>query len=293
MSIALLFPGQGSQTVGMGHALHEKSAQARLLFEQAEQILGLPLRKYMFEGPAEELKRTSITQPALYVHAYAVALEKGIEPTAVAGHSLGEFTALAVAGVVDFDMGLQLVKIRAEGMQAACDEKPSTMAAIIGLSDEVVEALCQEVSEGIVVPANYNSPGQLVVSGEVAAIEALIQKAKAAGARLAKKLEVNGAFHSPLMASAKQKLAEAIQKTPFQPPKCAIYPNVTGQATSDPTQLKALLTAQLTAPVRWTQTLQAMWADGIRTFYELGSGQVLTGLVKRTLPEAQATTHDA
>ncbi len=293
MSIALLFPGQGSQAVGMGRTLYEKSAQARRLFEEAEAILGIPLRQYMFEGPADMLRRTSITQPALYVHGYAVAMERGIEPAAVAGHSLGEFTALAVAGVFDFEEGLRLVKVRAEAMQAACDEKPSTMAAIIGLPDEVVERLCQEVSEGVVVPANYNSPGQLVVSGDTAAVEALISRAKAAGARLAKKLEVNGAFHSPLMASAREKLAAAIAATPFRTPKCAVYPNVTAQAIRNSAQLKELLTQQLTASVRWAQTLQNMWADGIQTFYELGSGNVLVGLVKRTLPHAEAVAYDA
>lgn len=293
MSIALLFPGQGSQAVGMGRTLYEKSAQARRLFEEAEAILGIPLRQYMFEGPADMLRRTSVTQPALYVHGYAVAMERGIEPAAVAGHSLGEFTALAVAGVFDFEEGLRLVKVRAEAMQAACDEKPSTMAAIIGLPDEVVERLCQEVSEGVVVPANYNSPGQLVVSGDTAAVEALISRAKAAGARLAKKLEVNGAFHSPLMASAREKLAAAIAATPFRTPKCAVYPNVTAQATRDSAQLKELLTQQLTASVRWAQTLQNMSADGIQTFYELGSGNVLVGLVKRTLPHAEAVAYDA
>jgi len=293
MSIALLFPGQGSQAVGMGRTLYEKSAQARRLFEEAEAILGIPLRQYMFEGPVDMLRRTSVTQPALYVHGYAVAMERGIEPAAVAGHSLGEFTALAVAGVFDFEEGLRLVKVRAEAMQAACDEKPSTMAAIIGLPDEVVERLCQEVSEGVVVPANYNSPGQLVVSGDTAAVEALISRAKAAGARLAKKLEVNGAFHSPLMASAREKLAAAIAATPFRTPKCAVYPNVTAQATRDSAQLKELLTQQLTASVRWAQTLQNMSADGIQTFYELGSGNVLVGLVKRTLPHAEAVAYDA
>ncbi len=293
MSIALLFPGQGSQAVGMGRALYEKSAQSRKLFEEAEEILGIPLRQYMFEGPPEVLKRTSITQPALYVHGYAVAVERGIEPVAVAGHSLGEFTALAVAGVFDFVEGLKLVKVRAEAMQAACDEKPSAMAAIVGLPNEVVETLCQEVTEGLVVPANYNSPGQLVVSGDTEAVEDLILKAKAAGARLAKKLEVNGAFHSPLMASAREKLATAIAATSFRPPKYAVYPNVSAQPTKDPNHLQELLTEQLTAPVRWAQTLQNMWADGIRSFYELGPGNVLVGLVKRTLSEAEAIAYDA
>lgn len=292
MNIALLFPGQGSQTVGMGKALYEAHPQVHRLFTVAEEVTGLPLRELMFEGPAEALQRTSVTQPALYLHGYAVAQVQGFAPAAAAGHSLGEFTALAVAGVFSFEEGLHLVQVRAQAMQEACDARPSTMAAIIGLSDEAVEKLCQEVSEGIVVPANYNSPGQVVVSGETAAVEAVMAQAKTAGARLVKKLAVNGAFHSPLMEPTRQKLAEAIQKASFRAPRCPVYPNVTAQAEQDPEKLRELLIQQLTAPVRWTQTLQAMWADGLRTFYELGPGNVLTGLVKRTLPEAQTATYD-
>lgn len=292
MSIALLFPGQGSQSVGMGKALYEAHPEVHRLFAVAEEVTGLPLRELMFEGPAEALQRTSVTQPALYLHGYAVAQVRGFTPAATAGHSLGEFTALAVAGVFSFEEGLHLVQVRAQAMQEACDVRPSTMAAIIGLSDEAVEKLCQEATEGIVVAANYNSPGQVVVSGETAAVEAVMAKAKAAGARLVKKLAVNGAFHSPLMEPARQKLAEAIQKASFRAPRCPVYPNVTAQAEKDPEKLRELLIQQLTAPVRWTQTLQAMWADGLRTFYELGPGNVLTGLVKRTLPEAQTATYD-
>lgn len=293
MGTALLFPGQGSQTVGMARTLYEQYPDLHSLFEEAEKVTGLPLRQLMFEGPADALQRTSVTQPALYLHGYAVAQVRKIDAQAVAGHSLGEFTALAVAGVFSFTEGLELVKVRAQGMQDACDAHPGTMAAIIGLDDEVVEALCRDTSEGTVIPANYNSPGQLVVSGEVAAVEALMQRAKAAGAKLAKKLAVNGAFHSPLMESARQKLAEAIERTPFQTPRVPVYPNVTGTAGRDPVRLKALLIQQLTAPVRWTQTLRNMWADGIRTFYELGPGTVLTGLVRRTLPEAAAASYDS
>ncbi|GIV25328.1 MAG: malonyl CoA-acyl carrier protein transacylase [Bacteroidia bacterium] len=293
MGVALLFPGQGSQAPGMGKALYESRPDLRPLFEEAEAVTGLPLRELLFSGSAQDLQRTSVTQPALYVHGYAVAQARGITPQAVAGHSLGEFTALAVAGVFSFSEGLALVHVRAQAMQEACDARPSTMAAIIGLPDDTVEALCREVTEGLVVPANYNSPGQLVVSGETAAVEALMQKAKAAGARLVKKLAVNGAFHSPLMESARQKLAAAIEKTPFRAPACPVYPNVTGRPETDPDKLKTLLIQQLTAPVRWTQTLLAMWEAGIRTFYELGPGNVLCGLVRRTLPEATALAYDA
>lgn len=293
MGIALLFPGQGSQSVGMARTLYEAHPELHPLFEEAEQITGLPLRQYMFEGPAEALQRTSVTQPALYLHGYAVAQVREFSAQAAAGHSLGEFTALAVAGVFSFSEGLSLVKVRAEGMQEACDARPSTMAAIIGLDDSLVEALCREVIDGVVVPANYNSPGQLVVSGETAAVEAVMAKAKAAGAKLVKKLAVNGAFHSPLMESARQKLAEAISRTPFRRPRFPLYPNVTARAETDPEKLKDLLIQQLTAPVRWTQTLHAMWANGIRTFYELGPGTVLTGLVRRTLPEAATTAYDS
>ncbi|MCX8111811.1 MAG: ACP S-malonyltransferase [Bacteroidia bacterium] len=294
MGVALLFPGQGSQGVGMGRALYEAHRELRGLFEEAESILGMPLRQYMFEGPAEALQRTSVTQPALYLHGYAVAQARKIPAAAVAGHSLGEFTALAVAGVLSFADGLRLVKVRADSMQAACDAHPSTMAAIIGLEDKVVEDLCAEASSiGIVVPANYNSPGQLVISGELAAVEAVMERAKAAGAKLVKKLAVNGAFHSPLMESARHNLAEAIESLSFQKPQIPVYPNVTATAETDPAKLKSLLIQQLTAPVRWTQTLQGMWADGIRTFYELGPGNVLAGLTRRTLPEAVVASYDS
>lgn len=294
MGIAFLFPGQGSQTVGMAKRLYESHPTLHSLFLQAEEIIGQPLRQLMFEGPAEALQRTSITQPALYLHGYAVAQTRPEKPDAVAGHSLGEFTALAVAGVFSFEEGLELVKVRAQGMQEACDARPSTMAAIIGLSDEVVERLCSEAADtGIVVAANYNSPGQVVVSGEIAAVQAVMAKARSAGARLVKQLAVNGAFHSPLMEPARQKLAAAIERTLFRTPHIPVYPNVSARQEKDPARLKALLIEQLTAPVRWTQTLQAMWTDGIRTFYELGPGNVLTGLVKRTLPEAQAFSYDS
>lgn len=294
MGIAFLFPGQGSQTVGMAKRLYESHPALHSLFLRAEEVIGQPLRQLMFEGPAEALQRTSITQPALYLHGYAAAQTRSEKPQAVAGHSLGEFTALAVAGVFSFEEGLELVKVRAQGMQEACDARPSTMAAIIGLADEVVERLCSEAADtGVVVAANYNSPGQVVISGETAAVQAVMAKARSTGARLVKQLAVNGAFHSPLMESARQKLAAAIERTPFRTPQVPVYPNVSARREQDPARLKALLIEQLTAPVRWTQTLQAMWAEGIRTFYELGPGNVLTGLVKRTLPEAQTFNYDS
>ncbi|MCX7763389.1 MAG: ACP S-malonyltransferase [Bacteroidia bacterium] len=294
MGVAILFPGQGSQAVGMAQRLYEARPELRSLFEEAERVTGLPLRQLMFEGPAEALQRTSVTQPALYLHGYAVAQARQIEAQAAAGHSLGEFTALAVAGVFSFSEGLELVKVRAQGMQEACDAHPSTMAAIIGLDDSTVEALCAEAASiGIVVPANYNSPGQLVISGEIAAVEEVMTRAKAAGAKLVKKLAVNGAFHSPLMEPARQKLAEAIARIPFHKPRFPVYPNVTGTAETDPAKLKDLLIEQLTAPVRWTQTLKNMWADGIRSFSELGPGTVLAGLVRRTLPEAVVASYDS
>lgn len=294
MSVAVLFPGQGSQAVGMGRALYEAHPEVAVLFEYAETATGLPLRQYMFEGPPEVLQKTSVTQPALYLHGYAVAQVRRIEAQAAAGHSLGEFTALAVAGVFSFEEGLELVKVRAQGMQRACDEHPSAMAAIIGLEDEVVEALCREVaSVGLVVPANYNSPGQLVVSGETTAVEALIDRAKKAGAKLAKKLPVNGAFHSPLMESARSELAKAIAATPFHRPRVPVYSNVTARPETDPEKIKDLLVQQLTSSVRWAHTLRQMWADGIRTFYELGPGNVLAGLVRRTLPEATVASYES
>ncbi|MFN8923152.1 MAG: ACP S-malonyltransferase [Sphingobacteriia bacterium] len=289
MKSAYVFPGQGSQTPGMGKDLYEASPGARKLFAEADEVLGFKISDIMFEGTAEELTRTSVTQPAIYIHSVILALLTDVRSRAqmVAGHSLGEFSALAAAGSLSFADGLRLVQQRAEAMQRACDEQPSTMAAIIGLEDEAVEQLCAEVA-GVVVPANYNSPGQLVISGAVPAVEAAVALAKERGARMAKLLTVNGAFHSPLMQSAQDALAKAIETTRFQEPSCPIYQNVTAQAETDPARIQANLNAQLTAPVRWTQSVQAMVADGAGLFVEVGPGKVLQGLVKRIASEAEA-----
>ncbi|MGQ9863153.1 MAG: ACP S-malonyltransferase [Bacteroidia bacterium] len=287
MKTAYLFPGQGSQKPQMGKALYERHSHLRELFEKADAIVGFNLTEKMFTGSAEELTRTSIAQPALYVHGYAVAQTLGEKPDAVAGHSLGEFTALAVAGVFSYEEGLELVRVRAQAMQKACDATESTMAAIIGLPEETVEALCHQTS-GIVKPANYNSPGQIVISGEIAAVETVIQKAKAAGAKLAKRIAVNGAFHSPLMQPAQEELAAAIRRISFRVPQCPIFMNVSAQAETEPIRIQDLLIAQLTAPVKWQQSLQAMYQAHIRRFIECGPGTVLQGLVKRTLPDVEA-----
>jgi len=282
MAHAYVFPGQGAQFVGMGKELFESSAHAKQRFQEAEEVLGIDLMRLMFEGPQEELTLTSVTQPAIYVHSVVLAEVMGVQPAIemAAGHSLGEFSALAAVGALGFADGLALVQARANAMQAACDAEPSTMAAIIGLEDEAVEQLCAAVA-GIVVPANYNSPGQLVISGQTAAVKAAVTKAQEAGARLAKVLEVNGAFHSPLMESARQELATAIEKTSFKAPKAPVYQNVTASGTTDPDVLRENLVKQLTAPVRWTQSVQQMIADGATLFTELGPGKVLQGLVKR------------
>ncbi len=285
---ALLFPGQGSQYSGMGHDLFIASEVARARFAEADRLLGFSLSEIMFSGSADDLTRTSVTQPAIYVHSVILAQVLGLADRAqmAAGHSLGEFSALAVAGVFSFEDGLRLVAERAAAMQAACDAQPSTMAAIVGLEDAQVEALCAEI-EGVVVPANYNAPGQLVISGTTAAVEAAVERAKAQGARLAKLLQVNGAFHSPLMEPAQQRLAAAIARTPFAPAQFPVYQNVSACPTTDPDIIRQRLTEQLTAPVRWTQSIQQMVADGAIHFVEAGPGKVLQGLVKRIAPQAQ------
>jgi [acyl-carrier-protein] S-malonyltransferase len=279
---AYIFPGQGAQFSGMGLDLFENSPLAQQLFEQANKILGFPITDIMFEGSAEELKQTKVTQPAIFLHSVILAKTLGsdFKPEMVAGHSLGEFSALVANGVLSYEDGLSLVSKRAMAMQKACEVQESTMAAVLGLDDIVVEEVCKSV-EGVVVAANYNCPGQLVISGEIKAIdkacELLIQK----GARRALKLPVGGAFHSPLMEPAREELASAIENTTFNNPICPIYQNVVAKAVINHVEIKENLIAQLTAPVRWTQTIQQMIADGGTEFIEVGPGKVLQGLMRK------------
>lgn len=279
---AFVFPGQGAQFVGMGKDLYENNAEARAMFEKANEILGFRITDLMFEGTDEDLRQTKVTQPAIFLHSVIIAkvIEEttGIKPDMAAGHSLGEFCALVVAGALSFEDGLRLVSARAQAMQKACEMKPSTMAAIIALPDEKVEEICESV-DGVVVCANYNCPGQLVISGEIEAIDAACAKATEAGAKRALKLKVGGAFHSPCMEPARAELAEAIEKTPVHTPVCPVYQNVDALPHTDPAEIKANLVAQLTAPVRWTQTVQNMVADGATEFIEIGPGKVLQGLI--------------
>ena len=286
---AFVFPGQGSQFPGMARELFEQNEAARTLLTQANNILGFSLTDAMFTGSEEDLRRTDVTQPAIFVHSVAqfVATPNAM-PDMVAGHSLGEFSALVAAGVLRFEDALPLVARRAQAMQAACLEQPGTMAAILGLADDVVERICQEIAGAgaIVVAANYNCPGQLVISGSQAGVEQACEALKAAGAKRALLLPVGGAFHSPLMQSAAAALAEAIQKTAFAEARCPIYQNVDARPHTAPTEIKANLLAQLTAPVRWTQTVAHMAADGATHFVECGPGKVLQGLVKKIAPAA-------
>lgn len=281
---AFVFPGQGAQFVGMGKDLYENNAEARAMFEKANEILGFRITDLMFEGTDEDLRQTKVTQPAIFLHSVIIAkvIEEttGIKPDMAAGHSLGEFCALVVAGALSFEDGLRLVSARAQAMQKACELKPSTMAAIIALPDEKVEEICESV-DGVVVCANYNCPGQLVISGEIDAIDAACAKATEAGAKRALKLKVGGAFHSPCMEPARAELAAAIEKTPVHAPKCPVYQNVDALPHTDPAEIKANLIAQLTAPVRWTKTVQNMIADGATEFIEFGPGKVLQGLVSK------------
>ena len=285
-----IFPGQGAQFVGMGKDLYESSEVAKELFEKANEILGFRITDIMFDGTAEELKQTNVTQPAVFLH--SVILAKTLEnfnPDMVAGHSLGELSALVANETLSFEDGLKLVAKRAEAMQKACEIEPSTMAAVLNLEDAQVEELCAE-TEGIVVAANYNCPGQLVISGAVPAVEAACEKMKAAGARRALILPVGGAFHSPLMKPAEEELAKAINETTFNAPKCPVYQNVSTTAVNDPEIIKKNLIAQLTAPVKWTQSVQNMIADGATEFIEVGPGKVLQGLVKKINREAVAAS---
>lgn len=282
MKKAYVFPGQGSQFPGMGKELFESNAKAKELFQKADAILGFNITDITFNGTAEDLKATKVTQPAVFLHSVILAkCYDGFTPDMVAGHSLGEFSALAAAGALDFEDALKLVAIRAGAMQKCCESVPGTMAAIIGLPNETVEAICEE-TPGKVVAANYNSDGQVVISGEKAAVEAACEKAKAAGAKRALPLAVSGAFHSPLMEPARAELAEAIAKTPFRAPVCPVYQNVSAKAETDPEVIKTNLLAQLTSPVKWTQSVKSMVADGAGYFMEIGPGAVLQGLIKRT-----------
>ncbi len=285
MSKAYVFPGQGSQFPGMGKALYERSAEARELMDKANEILGFSITDVMFGDSADDLKATRVTQPAIFIHSVVLALCSGLEtPAMAAGHSLGEFSALAAAGAMDFEDALKLVAVRASAMQKCCEQVPGTMAAIINLPAETIEEICASCT-GVVVPANYNSDGQIVISGEAEAVAEACAKMKEAGAKRALPLAVSGAFHSPLMEPARLELAEAIDRTPFRTPACPVYQNVTALPTSDPAVIKDNLLRQLTSPVRWTQTVRNMVADGADYFLEIGPGSVLQGLVGRIAPE--------
>jgi len=280
--IAYVFPGQGAQYVGMGKDLYEHSSKAKDLFQKANHILKFNITEVMFDGTEDELKQTNVTQPAIFLHSVILAKIMGsdFKPDMVAGHSLGEFSALVANGTLSFEDGLKLVAKRADAMQKACEAEPSTMAAILGLDDEIVEDICKSIPE-IVVPANYNSPGQLVISGSVKGVEQAIEKCKEAGAKRALMLKVGGAFHSPLMEPARIELAKAINSTPFMKGICPVYQNVTGQPVADPEIIKTNLISQLTSPVRWTQIMQNMLADGVTEVIEVGPGKVLQGLFKK------------
>lgn len=279
---AYVFPGQGAQFVGMGKDLYDSSTIAKELFEKANEILGFRITDLMFSGTDEDLKQTKVTQPAIFLHSVILAKTLGsdFKPEMVAGHSLGEFSALVANGALSFEDGLVLVSKRANAMQKACEAEPSTMAAILGLEDEKVEEICNEISE-VVVPANYNSPGQIVISGSIKGIDEAIQKLTTAGAKRALKLMVGGAFHSPLMEPARIELEAAINNTKFNQPICTVFQNVNAASTSNPEEIKLNLIAQLTSPVRWTQTVKNMLAEGATSFTEVGPGTVLQGLIKK------------
>lgn len=285
---AYVFPGQGAQFTGMGKDLYEANPAAKALFDQANKILGFPITDVMFTGTADEQKQTRVTQPAIFLHSVAVALSSdSFKPDMVAGHSLGEFSALVANKTLSFEDALVLVSKRAAAMQKACEINPSTMAAILGLEDKIVEDICASIDD-VVVAANYNCPGQLVISGTIKGIDIACEKLKAAGAKRALPLQVGGAFHSPLMEPAREQLAAAIEATTFSKPICPVYQNVNARPSTDVTEIKKQLIAQLTSPVRWTQSVQNMVKDGAKTFVECGPGKVLQGLVKKIAPEAEA-----
>ena len=284
---AFVFPGQGAQFVGMGKDLYENNPVAKEMFDKANEILGFNITDLMFNGTDEDLRQTKVTQPAIFLHSVILAKTMGddFNPDMVARHSLGEFSALVAAGALSFEDGLRLVSARAQAMQKACEKTPSTMAAVLALPDARVEELCASVTEGVVVPANYNCPGQIVISGSIEGVDAACAKMLEAGAKRALKLKVGGAFHSPLMEPARAELADAIAHTDFHAPKCPVYQNVNAEPQTDPETIKKNLIAQLTAPVRWTQTIQNMIAAGADTFVEVGPGAVLQGLVKKISSE--------
>ncbi len=287
MSKAYVFPGQGSQFPGMGKALYERSGEAREMMERANDVLGFRITDIMFDGTPDDLKATRVTQPAIFIHSVVLALCSGLEtPAMVAGHSLGEFSALAAAGAMSFEDALRLVSARAEAMQKCCEARPGSMAAVLALEDEAVSEVCASC-EGLVIPANFNSPGQVVISGEAEAVAEACEKLKEAGAKRALPLAVSGAFHSPLMEQARVELAAAIDATPILEPACPVYQNVTALPSTDPAVIRENLLLQLTSPVLWTRTVQNMVADGADRFVEIGPGNVLQNLVKRIAPEAE------
>jgi [acyl-carrier-protein] S-malonyltransferase len=288
---AYVFPGQGSQFTGMGKDIYDSNVKAKAFFDQANDILGFKITDIMFAGTADELKQTRVTQPAIFIHSVALALSSdSFSPDMVAGHSLGEFSSLVANKTLSYEDGLRLVFKRALAMQKACEINPSTMAAILGLADNIVEEICASIKDEIVVAANYNCPGQLVISGSSKGIEIACEKMKAAGAKRALPLPVGGAFHSPLMEPARTELAAAIEATKFSKPICPVYQNVNAKPSTDVEEIKRNLIAQLTAPVRWTQSVQNMTKDGAKTYVECGPGKVLQGLVKKISPEVEAVS---
>jgi [acyl-carrier-protein] S-malonyltransferase len=294
MKVAFVFPGQASQYVGMGKDLYEGNSLVKEIYDRAEEILGFELKKICFEGPEELLKQTKITQPAIFVHSYVVSklLDGKLKADMTAGHSLGEYSALVYADALDFETALMIVKVRGELMQKAGEQNPGTMAAIIGLDDEKVRKICDEVKDGIVQPANFNAIGQVVISGEVEAVKMAMEIAKREGAKMVKELVVSGAFHSPLMESAKEELKKILDEVEFRKPKIPIYFNVNAKPTFEVEEIKDLLYHQITKPVLWTQTILNMRSDGAVKFYEIGPGKVLQGLIKRTLDDVEVAGFD-